>query len=470
MPATRETLNLTTCRVIPVKWKSRCVGFLNCTSVENLISQASAHFRLRAVVDELVLIGTIDGVEMELTNETLGLIPKGATVLLSRIRTGGDSDHADTSAHQIAQSSSSSRSAGEAADTKPKKQRTSSKADTTKQAGHMFLPLAKPKEGKPFTLYGKTLTGKTFTVHADGPSMAVAKLRQIIKERLIRDGDITPCMATVPPRLIYAGHQLEDEHTLSYYDMKVKCTVHIVLSYTGGKPVIYLFPPLTIPSATVTVRLSPQWAFTHLYPIPESANRPGNGSRDVVAWSVSASPDGTLVERRTGLELSYLFWEADTQPHAPPIFESDTALEKFDPAYPSLTPDLSTAVVLPFSELLPYLDRTLKSLSLHTAARNDFVTYWLPKLSRKPFIALRFLPQAAYERAASLDVDPKPDVVTRVFMLFCGLAADEAMSTTWEEARVRAGTVNWVSVVGVRKEAWDGMLFRVLEWGAMEVL
>ncbi len=41
------------------------------------------------------------------------------------------------------------------------------------------------------------------------------------------------------------------------------------------------------------------------------------------------------------------------------------------------------------------------------------------------FVALRFLPQASYEHAAPLDVEPKPDVVVRVFMLFKRVCEDE---------------------------------------------
>ena len=145
-------------------------------------------------------------------------------------------------------------------------------------------------------------------------------------------------------------------------------------------------------------------------------------------------------------------------------------MEHFDPAYPALDCDTPTAVLLSFSRLLPYLDCALKQLSLHIAARNDFITYWLPKLAKTPFVALRFLPQAAYARAASLEVQPAPDVVTRVFMLFRGVSAEDAESPMWSIARSRAGEMDWAKVVGVEAGAWDESRFRVLEWGAMEVL
>ena len=63
-----------------------------------------------------------------------------------------------------------------------------------------------------------------------------------------------------------------------------------------------------------------------------------------------------------------------------------------------------------------------------------------------------------------------PDVVTRVFMLFRGV--DESHLEVWSAAR-DLGNQNanmWREVVGVDVgRALDAGLFRVLEWGGMEV-
>ena len=69
-------------------------------------------------------------------------------------------------------------------------------------------------------------------------------------------------------------------------------------------------------------------------------------------------------------------------------------------------------------------------------------------------------------------VSPAPDVVTRVFMLFRGVAADDL--ELWEQAAARAivedGATFWTQIVGVDSvRASDPGLFRVLEWGGMEV-
>jgi hypothetical protein len=98
--------------------------------------------------------------------------------------------------------------------------------------------------------------------------------------------------------------------------------------------------------------------------------------------------------------------------------------------------------------------------------------YWLPDLLKHEYVALRFLAQESYEHAAPILVSPTPDVVTRVFMLFRGVAS--ANVERWQSASALASTVHdatsWAQVVGVdAARASDRGLFRVLEWGGMEV-
>ena len=65
-----------------------------------------------------------------------------------------------------------------------------------------------------------------------------------------------------------------------------------------------------------------------------------------------------------------------------------------------------------------------------------------------------------------LEIVPKLDVVTRVFMLFKGVDSAEL---GWEEAKDRVATVDW-------RGWWDRRRMRltwayiVLEWGGMKVL
>jgi hypothetical protein len=104
----------------------------------------------------------------------------------------------------------------------------------------------------------------------------------------------------------------------------------------------------------------------------------------------------------------------------------------FDPARPSVNP--GDSVLLPISKVPSYLDAVLKALTLHIEARTSFITlrilfslpthlrfrggetdrdlldrFFLPDMLKHKYIALRFVAQDAYEKAASLRIAPAPE-------------------------------------------------------------
>ena len=99
-----------------------------------------------------------------------------------------------------------------------------------------------------------------------------------------------------------------------------------------------------------------------------------------------------------------------------------------------------------------------------------FCRYWLPSILKHQHLAFRFLPQASYEEAAPLEISPSPDVTTRVFMIFTGVAEEELHNWTGASCRASEDVANWRKMVGVDLErSSDINLFRVLEWGGMEI-
>ncbi|KAH8986746.1 hypothetical protein EDB92DRAFT_1801755 [Lactarius akahatsu] len=241
------------------------------------------------------------------------------------------------------------------------------------------------------------------------------------------------------------------------------------------KPVIYLYPPSSLADVTVDLALAPSWRFSAVHPPPRTTVPPGEPhTAQSLTWMVAAEPNGTLVDKTSGIEVSYLYWEAiaTPQPVTPGASRATTPITDiltFDPARPSVNP--GDSVLLPTSKVPGYLDLALKALTLHTEARTSFITYWLPDMLKHEYVALRFVAQDAYEQAAPMRIVPAPDVVTRVFMLFRGVPVGDL--GLWEAASARAhadGARLWADVVGVDAvRAADSGLFRVLEWGGMEV-
>ncbi|KAG2113793.1 uncharacterized protein F5147DRAFT_787794 [Suillus discolor] len=267
-------------------------------------------------------------------------------------------------------------------------------------------------------------------------------------------------------KAVWGGAIMRDDRSIGSYSIEDGDSITLQAGpLCFAKPVIYLHSPSDI-DVSVKLSLIPEWSLSVIYPIV-----PMDEHRQHLEWKVRTHEDGSLTEHNSGLHVSYLFWEAETNlqvfPRSPA--SKPPPADTFNPITSSL--DDTDSIVIPVDRVTVYLDKSLKVLGLHTEARTSFITYWLPSILKHEYIALRFVPQAAYERAASLNISPQPDVVTRVCMLFKGICKEHLAN--WPNAQMQAenDVAWWAGVVGVDPtRAGDVTLFRVLEWGGVEVL
>jgi hypothetical protein len=186
----------------------------------------------------------------------------------------------------------------------------------------------------------------------------------------------------------------------------------MLLSSGSSKPVIYLYPEKT---TEISVKLQYNGTLTHTWP----------PYRD--GWTVTAHPDGTLVNQADGREYSYLFWEGDTK----------------------VPFDFSSGFVVKGADTGEFLREKLAFMGLIPKEYNEFIVYWLPLMEGNAYNLIAFQ-GAAYTDNAVLTVEPRPDSVLRVYMAFKPLSFPVAVPPQELKPFQRKG-------------------FTLVEWGGSEV-
>lgn len=185
------------------------------------------------------------------------------------------------------------------------------------------------------------------------------------------------------------------------------------------KPVIYLYPTQ---EENVQVSLdTDDVSLTTIY--PKFSNNQ--------TWNILANPNGELLDTSNNKKYSYLYYEG-----------------KGDISY-----DLSKGFIVKGEESADFLEENLSIMGLNYKERNDFITYWLPKLEGNKYNLIHFS-ENEYEKEVGLEVSPKEDKMIRIYMVFKGLD---------EPVEIKEQTLPQVN-----RENYNNQ-FTVVEWGGSEL-
>lgn len=153
------------------------------------------------------------------------------------------------------------------------------------------------------------------------------------------------------------------------------------------KPVIYYYPEYAM---DINTKIDYDWELIVTYPSYDHNN-----------WrNIRANTDGTLINKADNMEYSYLFWEwIDNHP---------------------TNYDMNQWFVVKWSDTVEFLQKILSNIWLTPKEYNEFIVYWYPKMMNNKYNWIYFA-GSEYTQKAKLNIDPKPDSILRVFMVYQAL-------------------------------------------------
>lgn len=157
------------------------------------------------------------------------------------------------------------------------------------------------------------------------------------------------------------------------------------VEFEKKKPIIYLYPK---ERTELSVKLGKPEKITCSYP------KYNDG------WKVIANPDGNLTDINTGRNLYSLYWEG---------LQTYNSKEQKD------------GFVVKGEEVAKFLEEELASLGLNERETEEFIIYWLPKLEANKYNYIRFATIEEINDSMPLEINPKPDTIIRVLMIFKAL-------------------------------------------------
>lgn len=196
--------------------------------------------------------------------------------------------------------------------------------------------------------------------------------------------------------MIFFYHESYGEIVVSNFDFKSQHEVTINF-YTDApkpikimveKPVIYLYADAPL---DVELTLVPRGDFIFTYPLYNDG------------WKVKVLGKGQIEVNHK--DYPYLFWESK-QENLNFLHDSNGSVEGY---------------FINTDSTILFLENKLQSLGLNATEMTDFITYWAPRLIKKPFATVQFIIDEDYDREiGQLKSSIKPDSQRRIFMIFKG--------------------------------------------------
>lgn len=182
----------------------------------------------------------------------------------------------------------------------------------------------------------------------------------------------------------------------------------------ADKPIIYIYPEK---EEEVEVTLLDKEQLTCSYPKYEDT------------WKVKASPNGDLIDLNTGNKLYSLYYESKNK-EAYKVEKDGFCIKRED--------------------IVSFLEEKLEILGLNYKEKEEFIVYWLPQLEKYDYDYIRFADLQEIENNMGLEINPKPETIIRIMMVWKGLN--------------KPVDVNEQELIKVTRNGYT-----IVEWGGTEI-
>ena len=152
-------------------------------------------------------------------------------------------------------------------------------------------------------------------------------------------------------------------------------------SIKSFKPIIYIYPEK---ENNVNVKLGNKEKLTCTYPKYENE------------WNVHAKPNGDLIDLKSNRKLYALYWEG-----------LNTNKQNFKEGF-----------IVGGEKTIEFLEEKLEFLGLNEREAEEFIVYWLPQMEHNKYNYVRFETIDEINENMPLEIEPKPETLIRVNMVF----------------------------------------------------
>lgn len=181
------------------------------------------------------------------------------------------------------------------------------------------------------------------------------------------------------------------------------------------KPVIMLYS-----EKNVEFKINQRFMVGNSFIYPQY-NLGGTGWRGTVL----AGSEGKIIINSK--DYDYIFWEGITK-------------EDYD---------LSVGNIVARTDTVQFLENALEKFGLNSREKQDFITFWGPKLQKNEYNLISFV-NDQYVEAHPMSIEPEPDYIQRIFMVIKKADRDQKiLKQEFTKAEERTG-------------------FSLIEWGGLE--